>query len=108
VNEFTFASRRRGYECNGSPPCGRVAGACALLLHGRVVRPPTVGASLTTVDEASIAHIPGVRIVRIKDFLGIVAEDDWNAVRALAALKTQWRDGPALLGDGRRRSFRQS
>jgi nicotinate dehydrogenase subunit B len=69
------------------------------MLHGRVVRPPSVGASLRSVDEASIAHIPGARIIRIKDFLGIVAEDEWNAVRALAALKTQWSDGPALLGD---------
>jgi Molybdopterin-binding domain of aldehyde dehydrogenase len=43
--------------------------------------------------------IPGARIIRIKDFLGIVAEDEWNAVRALAALKTQWSDGPALLRD---------
>src|SRR5215475_5220264 len=46
------------------------------MLHGRVVRPPSVGASLRSVDEASIAHIPGARIIRIKDFLGIVAEDE--------------------------------
>src|SRR4029077_11834412 len=69
------------------------------MLHGRVVTPTSIGASLASVDESSIAHIPGVRLVRLKDFLGIVAEDEWNAVRALAALKVKWNDGPPLLGD---------
>src|SRR6516225_4280996 len=45
------------------------------------------------------------RHVYVHDFVvdgmlhGRVAEDEWDAVRALAALKTQWSDGPALLGD---------
>jgi nicotinate dehydrogenase subunit B len=69
------------------------------MLHGRVLRPPSIGATLVAVDEASVAHVPGVRIVRIKDFLGLVAEDEWDAERALAALKAEWRDGPALVGD---------
>src|SRR5262249_22543715 len=30
------------------------------MLHGRVVRPPAVGASLMSVDESSIAGLPGV------------------------------------------------
>ncbi len=69
------------------------------MLHGRVVHPTSIGASLVSVDESSIAHIPGVRLIRLKDFLGIVADDEWNAVRALAALKVKWNDGPPLLGD---------
>jgi len=53
------------------------------MLHGRVVRPPYagvdagefVGNTLESVDEASIAHIPGVRaVVVIRDFIGVVAE----------------------------------
>ena len=43
------------------------------MLHGRVVRPPAVGAKLVAVDEASIKAIPGARVVRINDFLGVVA-----------------------------------
>ncbi|WP_342358467.1 xanthine dehydrogenase family protein molybdopterin-binding subunit [Terrarubrum flagellatum] len=69
------------------------------MLHGRVARPPSIGASLASVDESSIAQIPRARIVRIKDFLGVVAADEWDAVRALAALKAKWNDGPALIGD---------
>lgn len=69
------------------------------MLHGRVVHPTSIGATLASVDESSIAHIPGVRLVRVKDFLGLVADDEWNAVRALAALKVKWNDGPPLVGD---------
>ena len=54
------------------------------MLHGRVVRPPGIGAELVSVDESSIAHLPGVKVVRIKNFLGVVAEDEWTCVRACA------------------------
>ena len=52
------------------------------MLHGRVVRPPAVGAKLVAVDEASISAIPGVRVVRVNDFLGVVAASEWDAVSA--------------------------
>ena len=45
------------------------------MLHGRVVRPPAIGAALQSVDESSIRGIPGVRIVRIENFLGVLARD---------------------------------
>ena len=53
------------------------------MLHGRVVRPPYagvdagpfVGTSLIEVDETSVRCIPGlVAVVRIGDFVGVVAE----------------------------------
>lgn len=50
------------------------------MLHGRVVRPRGRGAyyheaTLVGVDESSIADIPGARVVRRKDFVGVVAPD---------------------------------
>jgi nicotinate dehydrogenase subunit B len=68
------------------------------MLHGRVVRPPAVGAKLLAVDEASISAIPGVRVVRINDFLGVVAASEWDAVSAGRLLKTQWSESAPLLG----------
>ncbi|UZF90622.1 molybdopterin-dependent oxidoreductase [Bosea sp. NBC_00550] len=74
------------------------------MLHGRVVRPPYagidggdfVGKSLEAVDEASIAHIPGVRAVVVEgDFVGVVAEREEQAAEAAQALVTRWRDWPA-------------
>ena len=66
------------------------------MLHGRAIRPPAVGAALLSVDESSIAAIPGARVVRIGNFLGVCAEGEWNAVRAARQLKTTWSPGRGL------------
>ena len=68
------------------------------MLHGRVVRPPGLGAKLLSVDESSIRGIPDVRIVRIESFLGVVAKDEWAAIRAARELKAQWSDWRELPG----------
>jgi nicotinate dehydrogenase subunit B len=61
------------------------------MLHGRVVRPPAIGAQLQSVDEASIQDIPGVvKIVRQGNFLGVVAENEWAAIKASQQLKATW------------------
>lgn len=70
------------------------------MLHGRVLRPPAVGAKLVAVDEASIRTIPGVRVVRINDFLGVVAPDEWDAIAAVRMLKATWANGAPLIGNG--------
>lgn len=57
------------------------------MLHGRVVRPYGVQASLVSVDESGLADIPGfVQIVRRDDFLGVVAETEWGAIQAAEKL----------------------
>jgi nicotinate dehydrogenase subunit B len=60
------------------------------MIHARVIRPPAIGAKLIAVDEASIKDLPGAKAVRIKDFLAVVADDEWTAVRASRALRAQW------------------
>jgi nicotinate dehydrogenase subunit B len=68
------------------------------MLHGRVVRPPAVGAKLLAVDEASIKAVPGARVVRINDFLGVVAGNEWDAVAAARMLQARWSDAATLMG----------
>ncbi len=68
------------------------------MLHARVIRPPQIGAGLKQVDQASIAGIPGAQIVRIKDFLAVVAPREWDAIRAMRALRATWGEAPALTG----------
>jgi CO/xanthine dehydrogenase Mo-binding subunit len=71
----------------------RVAG----MLHGRVVRPPAVGATLVRVDETSVRHLPGVvQVVARKNFLGVVAQKEWQAIQAASALKVEWTRGTGL------------
>ncbi len=61
------------------------------MLHGRVVRPPAMGASLQNVDENSVKDIPGlVKVVREGNFLGVVAESEWGAIQASRKLKASW------------------
>lgn len=67
------------------------------MLHGRVVRPPSVGATLVSVDENSVRDIPGfVKVVVKNNFVGVVAEKQWQAVQAASKLKATWKPGPAL------------
>ncbi|WFU44467.1 molybdopterin-dependent oxidoreductase [Bradyrhizobium sp. CB82] len=75
------------------------------MLHGRVVRPPYagvdagpfVGTSLIAVDESSVRDVPGlVGVVRIGDFVGVVAEREENAILAASQLKVSWKPTPAL------------
>jgi CO/xanthine dehydrogenase Mo-binding subunit len=66
------------------------------MLHGRVIRPPAVGADLVSVDESSVGKLPGVKVIRIKNFLAVVAGDEWTAVRAARALKAQWSEWKGL------------
>jgi len=75
------------------------------MLHGRVVRPPYagvdagefVGNTLEAVDEASIAHIAGIRaVVVIRDFIGIVAEREEQADQAMRELQVVWKPWPGL------------
>ena len=67
------------------------------MLHGRVVRPPAVGAKLLSVDESSVAGLPGVRVTRINDFLAVTSPDEWGAMRAAGQLKAQWSEGTPLV-----------
>jgi nicotinate dehydrogenase subunit B len=75
------------------------------MLHGRVVRPPYagvdggdfVGTSLIDVDESSVRDIPGlVDVVRIADFVGVVAEREENAIKAASQLRLTWKNVPTL------------
>jgi CO/xanthine dehydrogenase Mo-binding subunit len=67
------------------------------MLHGRVVRPPEVGATLASLDEGSVKKIPGfVKVVVRSDFVGVVAEKQWQAVQAARQLKVKWNPGPGL------------
>jgi nicotinate dehydrogenase subunit B len=75
------------------------------MLHGRVVRPPYagvdagdfVGTSFIALDDASVRDIPGlVAVVRIGDFVGVVAEREENAIKAAAQLNVSWKPTPTL------------
>ena len=67
------------------------------MVHGRVVRPPTVGATLESVDESSVSGMPGfIKVVTKKDFVGVVFEKQWQAIQGADRLKVTWKPGSKL------------
>jgi nicotinate dehydrogenase subunit B len=67
------------------------------MLHGRVIRPAAIGATLESVDQASIKDVAGViKVVREGNFLGVVAESEWGAIKAAQKLKASWSKSQTL------------
>jgi CO/xanthine dehydrogenase Mo-binding subunit len=69
------------------------------LLHGRIARPPSYEARLAGVNEAEVRALPGiVAVVRDGSFLGVVAEREEQAIRALTRLKriARWEESTVL------------
>lgn len=69
------------------------------MLHARMIRPPVAGSEAEGVDEASIRDIPGARVVWNRGFVAVLAPKEWDAMRAMRALKVTWRQVPAPFPD---------
>jgi nicotinate dehydrogenase subunit B len=73
------------------------------MLFGRVVRPPSPGATLASVDLNPAKKIPGVvAVVRDGDFLAVAAEREEQAIKARAALvrSAVWKESATLPPSG--------
>jgi len=74
------------------------------MLHGRIVRPRGQGAfgdvAVPIVDSTSVEHIPGVQIVQVSNFVGVVAPKEYDAIQAAAQLKVDWQKPSNLPGNG--------
>jgi len=71
------------------------------MLHGRIVRPRgqrayQAGAKPIRVDEDSIRHIKNATVIRQGDFIGVVAEREWDAVQAAQQLNVVWDEAETL------------
>ena len=69
------------------------------MVHARVVRPPSYGAQLTECDTALVEKLPGVvKVVRNGNFLAVVAQKEFQAIKAMRALSaaTKWNEKSGL------------
>jgi nicotinate dehydrogenase subunit B len=62
------------------------------MLHARMVRTPHAGSVPVKVDASSIGSIKGARVIQEKNFLAVVAEKEWDAVRGAQMLQVQWSE----------------
>jgi nicotinate dehydrogenase subunit B len=61
------------------------------MLHARVVRPAAMRANLVSYDDSAAKQVKGfVRTVREGNFLAVVAETEWAAIKASVALQAEW------------------
>jgi nicotinate dehydrogenase subunit B len=67
------------------------------MLHARLVRPPNLKCRLVSLDESSVADLPGlVKVVQQGNFIGVIAEREEQAVLAAKKLKVTWQETPAF------------
>jgi nicotinate dehydrogenase subunit B len=69
------------------------------MVHARVVRPPSYGAQLVACETSPVETMPGVvRVVRDGNFLAVVADKEFRAVKAMQALAAAatWRETARL------------
>jgi nicotinate dehydrogenase subunit B len=66
------------------------------MLHGKVLRPPSFGATLTSYDDSAARSMTGVTIVRDGDFVAAAAPAEHDARAALAVIRVQWKEKPQI------------
>jgi nicotinate dehydrogenase subunit B len=64
------------------------------MAHGKVLRPPAFGATLLSIDAREAEQIPAVAVVRDGNFVGVVAPTSEIAVRAIKAIRAEWKTEP--------------
>jgi isoquinoline 1-oxidoreductase len=68
------------------------------MLHGKVLRPESFGATLQSLDTAAAEAMPGVVVVRDGEFVGVAAASERDSARALRAIKAQWKPAAQVSG----------
>ncbi|MCC7274194.1 MAG: xanthine dehydrogenase family protein molybdopterin-binding subunit [Alphaproteobacteria bacterium] len=72
------------------------------MLHGRVLRPPALKATLQSVDDGKARRVPGyVATVRKGSFLAAVATSEWAAIKGMMALEPTWSSWAGLPESGK-------
>lgn len=60
------------------------------MMYGKVLRPPSSGAKLVSVNTTQAEAMPGVVVVHDNDFVGVAAPDLTTAENALRAIQSEW------------------
>ena len=85
VNGRDFVTGRHQYTSDLSRPG---------MLFGKVLRPPSFGAEITSLDTKQAQTIPGVTVVSDGNFIGVTAPDSETAEHALKLINANWSEKP--------------
>jgi isoquinoline 1-oxidoreductase len=87
VNARSFVTGKHQYT-----PDLRLPG----MLYGKVLRPPSFDATITSYDDAAAKAMPGVVVVRDGDFVGAAASSEREAQKALDVIQVKWKETPQI------------
>src|SRR4029077_13831082 len=87
VNARSFVTGKHQYT-----PDLRMPG----MLYGKVLRPPSFDATITSYDDAAIKAMTSVVVVRDGDFVGAAAPSEREAQKALDAIQVRWKETPQI------------
>jgi len=66
------------------------------MLYGKILRPPSFGATLISYDDSAAKAAKDAVLVRDGDFVGAAAPSVAGAEAALASLRVQWKEVPQI------------
>ncbi len=85
VNARAFVTGRHQYASDLHP---------AGLLYGKVLRPPSFGATMTSCDLTAAQKVPKAVVVHDGDFVGAAAATENEAEEAVTSIRAQWKEAP--------------
>ena len=85
VNARAFVTGRHQYTSDLRP---------AGVLYGKILRPPSFGATMTSCDVGAAKKLPAAVVVHDGDFVGAAAPSETEAEEAVAAVRAQWKETP--------------
>lgn len=66
------------------------------MLYGKVLRPASFGATLSSLNTDEAEKMPGVVVVHDGNFVGVAAPTPEVASRALTAIRAEWKSQPQI------------
>ena len=64
------------------------------MLHGKILRPASFGATLVSLDTHQAEKIPGVTVVHDGNFVGVAAPSAEIAARVVKTIRAEWKSEP--------------
>jgi isoquinoline 1-oxidoreductase len=82
VNGRDFVTGKHGYPSDQKLPD---------MLYGKILRPPSFGAALSSLDTHEAENISGAIVVHDGNFVGVAAPSAEIASRAVSAIRAEWK-----------------
>lgn len=104
VSEYKFIGRSHPMPGIPDKVTGKTQWTCDVrlpeMLHGRMVRPATLGATLISVGPLDKKQFPSAQVAVKKNLVAVLSPNEWEAINAAQAVSagTRWTEWSGLPG----------